>query len=711
MQDFLQGLLRVSMYGSLSAVLLVLLRQVSARFVSRSVIYYLWLLVLLRLCIPAGITITLPDISGSAVSDDDKNTVQIPRDDEASVQKEAVTSAKTAVYMAKAEHADQIQIKKGPDPYELCAAVWGIGVLACLGWQMRASLYFSRKVRRSMKEADAQARAVLQELEPEGRVRLAESDVVKTPMLLGVFHPVIAFPVHMNGRIGKEVLSDVIAHELVHAKRHDLLYKWFVRMVISLHWFNPLMYLVWRETDRCCELSCDEAVIHSMSAQERRRYGQTLLDMAGASGKDGHRSTAALCREKAWLKERLVSIGQYQKRGMQAVLCTLPAMLAVSGCAVISDVRIGKMDDTQTYISQESAETQSVDTADGISGTDKNQKQPESQTGTQPSSQPESRTGTQSSAQEDNTGTQPLSQDDSAGQQLQEEMTDDEEPELYYEKNGRQYELVQDLITGEYLWANVLTKGRQVKDDHGHEKTDHTSQEHFFEKLDGTETYTVRRWDNLLYSAKDYLVFEYDGMVHVSKSTDLYHPVLSYEIEGTYGIITKIPKGYMTADYAHYKICYYDEKFRQIKVVTGLRAGENSIYYADGLMAVRDMETGKMGFLDQQGKMVIPCQYAQVSGFSNGYASVLTDAEIVPYTEDGGTVQMYYGKGGQWGIIDRNGQFVIEPSAEYANESPDDTDTMYVSGVRRFGPVRENGTVDFIAADQGERVLKTIKIW
>ena len=892
MQDFLQGLLRVSLYGSLAAVLLALLRQISASLLSRTVLYYLWLIVLLRLCIPAGITITLPDIYESAAQDDYKNTVQIPQDDAVFAQKEAVPAAKTAEYKnARTEPADQIPAENRPGLYELWAVIWGMGVLAFLGWQMCANLYFSRKVRRTMKEADAQAQAVLRELEPEGRVRLAESDAVNTPMLLGVFRPVIVLPEHMNGRTGKEVCKEVwinvIAHELVHAKRHDLLYKWFVRLVTSLHWFNPMICLIWRETDRCCELSCDEAVIRGMSAQERRQYGQTLLDLAGAAGKDRHRHTAALCREKAWLKERLVSIGRYQKKGKKAVLCTLPVMLAVSGCAVISDVRIGKMNDAPAHISQESAENQSMDTDtddrylsvfrekepflyyaqgqntaesmkltdildvfskdssltkidrfavvdldgdgsdeivmqiadvgmdmggflilrqehgnvlgypanykmitslkkdgtfvyisparpdDGIgtiqfhengyemlslagSETDEEnqstvyysdqkpvsgeeylavRQQQESKTDAawypfteegmrQAFMKPaQSRDGKTSAAsgtdetqpqpalQDDSAGQQPQPalQDDSAGQQPQEELTD-EKPELYYEKNGRQYELVPDLVTGEYLWANVLTKGRLVKDDHGHEKTDHYSQEHFFERLDGNETYTVRRWDNLLYSAGEYLIFEYDGMVHVSKRTDLYHPVLSYEINGTYGIITKIPQGYMTADYSHYKICYYDEKFRQIKVVTGLRAGGTGIYYVDGLMAVRDMKTGKMGFLDYEGNMAIPCQYAQVSDFSNGYASVLTDAEIIPYTEDGGTVQMYYGKGGQWGIIDRKGQFVLEPSDKYANENPQNTDDQYSDGIRRFGPVREDGTVDFLASDEDDRVLETVRV-
>ncbi len=286
----------------------------------------------------------------------------------------------------------------------------------------------------------------------------------------------------------------------------------------------------------------------------------------------------------------------------------------------------------------------------------------------------------------------------------------DEELELYYEKDGRQYQLVPDLVTGEYIWASVLTNGIQVKDSHGHDRTDYYSQEHTFEKRDAKVSYPVRRWDNLMYSAGEYLVFEYDGIVHVSEHTDLYHPVLSYDYGGTYGIIIKVPRGYMVSDSNAYEIRFYNEKFQEKLVKTGLRAGESGVYFENGRMAVRDMKTGLMGFMDERGELVIPCKYAIVSDFSNGYASVLTDAEVVSYTEDAGTVQMFCGKGGQWGIIDEKGSFVIEPCERFANQSQDQTDVAYDAGVRRFGLVREDGTVDFIASDQNERVLETVSL-
>lgn len=944
MGGFLTVLLRLSLFGTLSAILLILLQPVLRRLAGWTAVYYLWLAVLLRLCIPAGITIALPGqgdvfsrlaetdaVSQAGSGHDIQNEISPAADKSNAVHKsgedgilynldkinslnqlrqtdpkEASTPKAPAAILSEA-NLHKIQEISGKIPWP---ALWGIGACVYLGWHIWAFMRFSHRVHRSLSAAPPEASAALRGLEPEGRVLLMESDILHTPMLLGLRHPMIVLPAGM-GENSAQTLKDILAHELVHEKRKDLVYKWFIIIAAGLHWFNPLMFLVRREIGRCCELSCDEMVIRGMDSSERRHYGETLLAVAGGPLSGTGTFTASLCEEKVRLKERLVSIGKYRKKGLSAVFLSVIPILTVAGCAMISGTgRYGSDREAAfTKSPDESQNTGNMGQSDGdpknTQGQDAGTKNTQSQGSGMENAQGQSSveetaaetylavlTGKKQFLYyaEDNDKAQPMgiadvpaffspdssyakidefaaadldgegepeillhvtdvagdmggflilrrqdgavhgysahykavsslktdgtfvfmslakpdsgigkmqfhengytiiplacskTEDDNhttvylAGQkQISEEdylteiekhneksdvvwyeFTDEaiqavlstygsqtgnqkkeenvsEKPlngtgdsqadagsvdngqELYYEKDGMWYELVKDLITGRYDWASVLSAGKPVKDSHGHERTDYYSQERRFERLDGKngepkESYIVRRWDDLLYSAGEYLIFEYDGMIHVSKSTDLYHPVLSYKHGGTYGIVTKVPHGYMIADERAYEIRFYDEKFVQTQVVTGLRAGESGNYYQDGLMAVRDMQTGLSGFMNEQGKIVIPCRYASVSDFSNGYASVLVDAETVPYTEDAGTVQLFYGKGGQWGIIDQKGRFVLEPSAEYANESPDDTDEVYVSGIRRFGPMREDGTVDFIAQDQNERVLKTISI-
>lgn len=282
--------------------------------------------------------------------------------------------------------------------------------------------------------------------------------------------------------------------------------------------------------------------------------------------------------------------------------------------------------------------------------------------------------------------------------------------ELRYEQDGKDYEKVRDLTDGSYRWASVVEKAETIRDGQGKEAVDYNSQSREFVRLDGSRTLEVRRWDNLLYTAGEYLIYEYDGTVHVAKPEQLYQPVLSYEVGATHGIVTKVPDGYMVADEKAFTVTYYDENFKLTKQLTGYRAGESGRYYEDGRMAVRDMDTGLMGFLDESGELVIPCKYNLVHDFANGYASVLTGAEVIPYTEDGGTVPMYDAAGGQWGILDTTGTFVLKPSERFANRSDKDPELVYSGGVRCFSDVRKDGSVDFLARDEEDRVVETVRI-
>lgn len=276
----------------------------------------------------------------------------------------------------------------------------------------------------------------------------------------------------------------------------------------------------------------------------------------------------------------------------------------------------------------------------------------------------------------------------------------------WFRKEGKEYQKVKDLKYGGYRWCSVLTKGDMILDDHGHERTDYYSQIRSFESLDGRKKSEVRRWDNLCYSAGEYLIFEYDGVIHVSRDDDLYHPVLSYDSTGTYGIITKVPGGYMIANDWEYTVSFYDENFQLTRKLEGYRMESVGDCYHSGLSAVRDMKTGLMGFINRAGDLEIPCEYGSVSDFSNGYASVLTDAAMIPFTEDGGTVAMFDAEGGQWGIIDTDGNYVVEPSEKYENPG-----AIYRGERKRyFSEVRKDKTVDFLEFGENHTIIETIRI-
>ena len=156
--------------------------------------------------------------------------------------------------------------------------------------------------------------------------------LVTSPTLWFGLRPAIVLPRGVEA----DRLEDILSHELTHAKRHDLLYKWLAAAVTSLHWFNPLMAVVRRQISHACELACDEAVTRTMDGPARRHYGETLLALAARPPRGMGVLATTLCEEKQQLKERLVTVMKGRKQGPAALAATLALAIALTGCAAIS---------------------------------------------------------------------------------------------------------------------------------------------------------------------------------------------------------------------------------------------------------------------------------------------------------------------------------------------------------------------------------------
>lgn len=180
-------------------------------------------------------------------------------------------------------------------------------------------------------------KAILESLEKQkaklgitGKVPVYCNPGVSSPMLSGVWKPCIVLP---EAEPIQDRTDYVLLHELVHLKRHDLLYKWLVQLCICIHWFNPFLRRLESETGKACELACDEAVLKMLDKRERRNYGDTLLSAMRPPGEQ--KAPAAMLSEgKEQLKERLGAIMGYRKvTAGKKILGCLAAVL-IGWCAI-----------------------------------------------------------------------------------------------------------------------------------------------------------------------------------------------------------------------------------------------------------------------------------------------------------------------------------------------------------------------------------------
>ncbi|RAV02055.1 M56 family metallopeptidase [Paenibacillus sp. YN15] len=210
---------------------------------------------------------------------------------------------------------------------------WLAGAAGLLAWKIFGYLRFRRFILQDSRlETDPAVSEVLnlcrEELGIRESIPVYRSPAVLTPMLMGLRRPAVLLP---EGTLDSRELRYMFLHELTHCQRMDLPVKWLVQLAVCLHWFNPAVYRIARRMDRLCELACDESVIRRMSPADKQRYGETLIALAASPGRQPSAMLGSLSREGRELKERLVSI---MKSGARKNSARLGALLLVAAAAV-----------------------------------------------------------------------------------------------------------------------------------------------------------------------------------------------------------------------------------------------------------------------------------------------------------------------------------------------------------------------------------------
>ena len=157
------------------------------------------------------------------------------------------------------------------------------------------------------------------------RDNIYQSENVVSPFVLGLIKPKIYLPFNMN----EKDMEHVVAHEMAHIRRKDHLWKPLGFLLLTLHWFNPLMWLGYVLLCRDIELACDEKVIKELDHDARADYSQALLTCSV-----NRRMIAAcpLAFGEVGVKDRVKSVLNYKKPAFWIIIVAVVACVAVAVC-------------------------------------------------------------------------------------------------------------------------------------------------------------------------------------------------------------------------------------------------------------------------------------------------------------------------------------------------------------------------------------------
>lgn len=163
-------------------------------------------------------------------------------------------------------------------------------------------------------------------------VELYTTPLVSSPLLLGLRKSSIILP---HTALTDTQLCHILTHELSHHKSKDILYKWFMQLVLCIHWFNPLVYVIDKTVNRECEYACDEASTRGLTKEERYDYGMTLIEMTKHSGKYQEKTAAVTLYEHSnEVQNRLKALIVSQKLQPRSAIAVLSISLLMIASAL-----------------------------------------------------------------------------------------------------------------------------------------------------------------------------------------------------------------------------------------------------------------------------------------------------------------------------------------------------------------------------------------
>ncbi len=298
MNSLFTSVLEISWQAGLIALAVMAVRPLLRRAPRRAVCM-LWLLVALRLLLPARLTVESP--------------VSLQQPESPPIQAYQELRQQEKVYVsAPPEQRPEMAGPAAAQGFALLdqlPAIWLTGV-GCMALYMALSLL---RMRWRLRAA------------PRIQDNVYRCTDWSTPFVLGVLAPRIYVP----ETVSEQDFPQVLAHERCHIRRWDHVWKPLAFLLLAVNWFNPVLWAAYVLLGRDMERACDEMVLKNATPAQRAAYSRALVACAAQP------KMAAVCPlafGEVAVKERVKNVLNYKKPALWAVILLVVAAAIIGAC-------------------------------------------------------------------------------------------------------------------------------------------------------------------------------------------------------------------------------------------------------------------------------------------------------------------------------------------------------------------------------------------
>lgn len=360
------SLFQMSVAGGVLILFIVVIRAVAIHRLPKTTFFVLWLIAALRLLLPlsiplpGGLPVNVASISDAVQDFAAQNFVQ--GNEEGSSSTQAPPSFAPDVEPGEQFQATAQEIERVP----VFVVVWLAGSLLLAAYFTISYLRSLQKFRMSLPDNTPYVQRWLSEHRITRPLEVRSSDLISSPLTYGILRPVILLPKKFD-RSDETALQYVLAHEYIHIRRFDAITKILFAATLCVHWFNPLVWVMYVLANRDVELSCDGCVLRMLGEKEKSAYARALIRMeerkSGMSALYSHFSKNAIT-------ERIEAIMKFKKTSIAA--CAL-ALVVTVGATTAFAVSSSDGNGSHSWISRDDAtliDLESIDAKLSNTGTD-----------------------------------------------------------------------------------------------------------------------------------------------------------------------------------------------------------------------------------------------------------------------------------------------------------------------------------------------------
>ena len=304
------NLLRIGILGSLLIFFIAVLRFFLIDKLPKATFFVLWEIAALRLLMPFSISLPFSMLPVPTIGSGITTTVS--------------NLTKTQALGTLPIPADSALIEQPGVQPSFLVLLWGVGTVVLGTWFFILYLHNTQKFKASLPNKTPIVQTWLAEHSIIRSLEVRVSDQITSPLTYGIFHPVILLPKGMDPS-DETALHVVLTHEYIHIRRFDAIAKLLFAAALCLHWWNPLVWVMYVLANRDMELSCDASVIQALGAEHRSTYALTLISM------EEDRSPCVPFQShfsKNAITERIEAIMKFKKSSVAAIILAVILVLA-----------------------------------------------------------------------------------------------------------------------------------------------------------------------------------------------------------------------------------------------------------------------------------------------------------------------------------------------------------------------------------------------